>query len=193
MGRVMNRKGNMAKMNNRNDLLYLISSTSRLSESFMLTFLNARDIYWCCVVSERTFFCVAFLLHCWNVFQWVARQPQTPPSSFCFYFLCSKCTIYLPSVIVRATIDLETEIRTIGENSIFLPEMKQHLVELFLFARLTSDHIFTYSSSGTICFSSVLFLEKKLVHLEFLRHGKRLFGLLITSLTQLNAKPSLQN
>jgi len=45
LGRVMNRKGNMAKMNNRNDLLYLISSTSRLSESFMLTFLNARDIY----------------------------------------------------------------------------------------------------------------------------------------------------
>jgi len=46
--------------------------------------------------------------------------------------------------------------------------MKKHLMILFLFARLTSDHIFAYSSPDTICFSNVLFLEKRLVHLEFL-------------------------
>jgi len=45
--------------------------------------------------------------------------------------------------------------------------MKQHLVKMFLFVWLTSNHIFACSSSGTICFSNVL-LEKTLVHLEFL-------------------------
>jgi len=43
--------------------------------------------------------------------------------------------------IGSATIDVEPKIRTAGENSIFLPNMKHFSVTLFLFARLTSDHI----------------------------------------------------
>jgi len=39
------------------------------------------------------------------------------------------------------------------EKLILLPKMKQ----LFLFAQLTSDHMFDYFSLGTICFSNVLF------------------------------------
>jgi len=53
-------------------------------------------------------------------------------------------------------------------TSIFLPKIKQQLVKLFLLVRLTSDHIFAYSSRGTRCFSDVFFLEEKPVHLEFL-------------------------
>ena len=43
----------------------------------------------------------------------------------------------------------------------------KHLVKLFLYERLTSNHIFACSSPGTICFSNVLFLEK-LVDPKFL-------------------------
>jgi len=39
------------------------------------------------------------------------------------------------------------------ENLIFLPKIRQW----FLFAKLTSDRLFSYLSPGTICFSNVLF------------------------------------
>jgi len=45
----------------------------------------------------------------------------------------------------RANVDLEQKIRTDKENLILIPKMKQ----LFLFARLTSDHMFAYLSPGT--------------------------------------------
>jgi len=57
------------------------------------------------------------------------------------------------SIIPRATIDLEQKIRMAEENLIFLPKIRQW----FLFAKLTSDRLFSYLSPGTICFSNVLF------------------------------------
>jgi len=50
--------------------------------------------------------------------------------------------------------------RTTGENSIFLPKMKQFSAKLFVFVWLTSDYVaFAYLSTSTIGFSNVLFLE----------------------------------
>jgi len=58
---------------------------------------------------------------------------------------------------------------------------------LFLFARLTSDHMFAYLSPGIIWFSNLLFST------SFLELSRRTFISLAYFLNQLNAKPSLQH
>jgi len=55
-------------------------------------------------------------------------------------------------VLSRATIDLAPKLR---ENFILLPKMKQ----LFLFARLTSDHMFAYLSPRKHLLQQSLILE----------------------------------
>jgi len=96
----------------------------------------------------------------------------------------------------RATIVLEPKISKTGENSIFLPKINQHLVKLFLFARLTSDIIFAHSSPGAICFSNILFLEKKTraSRIPFCnRQGKRFFLLAYFLIQLARCSPSVQN
>jgi len=58
---------------------------------------------------------------------------------------------------------------------------------LFLFARLTLDHMFVYLSAGKIYFSNVLFST------PFFESSRKTFFSLADFLNQLNAKPSLQN
>jgi len=69
-------------------------------------------------------------------------------------------------------------------------------VKLFLFARLTSDIIFAHSSPGAICFSNILFLEKKTraSRIPFCnRQGKRFFLLAYFLIQLARCSPSVQN
>jgi len=75
--------------------------------------------------------------------------------------------------------------RTVEENLILLPNMKQ----LFLFARLTSNHIFAYLSSGIICFN----LQKSLIFDFLLGSSQKTFYWLAYFLNQLNVEPLQQN
>jgi len=85
----------------------------------------------------------------------------------------------------RATIDLEPKIRTADENLILLPNMKQ----LFLFAGLTSDHIFAHF----YLLNHFLRLQKSLI-LDFLLGiiTENVYSLAYF-LNKLNAEPLTQN
>ena len=74
---------------------------------------------------------------------------------------------------------------------IFPPKMKVHWMKFFLFARLTSDFLFAYSFSGTICFSNALLLEKNsCISNSFLQSSqKTFFHLLISWLSEMLKLP----
>jgi len=65
-----------------------------------------------------------------------------------------------------------------GEYLIFLHEMEQQLVKLFLFSRLTSGHIFAYSSHRQILLQQCFILRKTRASRipSCSRHGKRFFA-----------------
>jgi len=68
------------------------------------------------------------------------------------------------------------------QNETTFGDIPKNQHDMFLFARLTSDHIFVYLSLGTICFSNVLFLEKNSgISNSFVQSSRKTFFRLLVS------------